>query len=149
MTQVTNDAELIYFLALQRLEKFTDFLLAQVPLQQKLVKQIYGIESISRLSPEQRNELLIKMGLSLIGETMEFLEAATDWKVHKLPQPHDHDKALEEYVDLLKFALNIAIFMPFDMDKLKAMFQKKTAIVEARFKAEFGEGSSRAAGRRI
>ena len=118
---------------------FQDFLLAQMPMQRRVVRQLYDSE-FEDLTQAQRNEILYKTTLSAITEWTEFLNAGTNWKMNKRVHPIDREKALEEYIDVLKFTLNVPLYMGFTVDEIRTMFRKKTAVVLTRFAEEFQQG---------
>jgi NTP pyrophosphatase (non-canonical NTP hydrolase) len=89
------------------------------------------------LSKEQLNRLIIQQVLGGICELHEYLEKGTAWKDHRAVETIDHEAALEELVDVMKYVLNIFIYADVSLEEFAEAWNKKTQLVEARFNREF------------
>jgi hypothetical protein len=119
---------------LKTLEDYIDY---QERFQERVIALKFpGKEVPEELTPVERNDMVIKMVLSAIGELIEFLEKATNYKVHKLDRPIDMEAAIEEFVDAQKYIWNIPVYMPEIRSKFKEMFIRKSIIVEERMNQE-------------
>lgn len=104
--------------------------------QRLYVWKRYG-KSLDHLTIEEKNAILKDMVLASVGELMEFLEKATNWKYHRPTHEIDRAKALEEYVDSFNYLLTPFIYMDITVEEFWAAFIKKHKVIGERFLTEF------------
>lgn len=115
-----------------------EYVREQYAFQRALLRRKYDIDiHRQELSPLQLNDILMKMVLSVHSESSELLDVMTNWKMHKQDHVIDRAKALEEYVDLFKFVLNIGVYMGVSQQEFDAAWDDKTNIIWARLRNDF------------
>lgn len=111
------------------------YIATQVQFQEVLIQRKYG-KPLRELTPQERNQILKDMVLSIHSESSELLDVATNWKLHKPDHPIDRARALEEYVDLFKFVINVFVYMGFFEDEFNWAFDLKTGVVWGRLEKD-------------
>lgn len=112
------------------------YILEQLKFQHYYVKKRFG-KFLPELTLKEKNGIIRDMVLAAIGELIEFLEKGTNWKGHRPEHEINRAEALEEYVDAMKYLLNIFIYMDIREDEFSEAFRLKSKAVFNRFFAEF------------
>lgn len=112
---------------------------AQREFQRIYIKKLYG-KDLEELTQDERGEIIKQQVLSLLDETHEFLNKATNWKNHRAVSTIDRHAALEEHVDIGKYWLNIFIYMEISPHEFMRIFSEKSQVVRERWSKEFGDG---------
>lgn len=98
----------------------------------KLLLEREGI-NIDDLTEEQLHHYLKEFSIHLADEVFEFLRHL-NWKMHKKNRtPINHEKVLEEIVDIFKFAFNMLLFLKVSEHDFYEMWTYKTAKVWKRW----------------
>lgn len=91
---------------------------------QKLLQEKGYNTNFDKLSLEEKERLTKDMVLYLQAETIEFLNCIA-WKVHRKQKIRASRKELkEEWIDMLKFLLNMALIWGFDSKEIVRQFYK-------------------------
>lgn len=115
-----------------------EYVREQYAFQRSMLRRKYDIDiRHQELTPQQLNDILIKMVLSVHSESSELLDVMTNWKMHKQEHSIDRTKALEEYIDLFKFVLNIGVYMGVSQEEFDRAWDAKTNIIWARLRVDF------------
>ena len=113
----------------------SDLLAEQSEFQKTYVRWKYKKE-LEDLTDSERHEIIKQQVLALGSEVFEFLNRATNWKDHRAATTLDREAALEEYVDIGKYWLNLFIYMNISPGEFLKVFESKSRTVEARWRAE-------------
>ena len=99
-------------------------------------KRVNNID-IDDLSYSERCNILKDYSYSTIEEVVEFVrKLETKRHKRKVRTDFDHEKTLDELVDVFKFWMNLIIISGFTIDEFIAQWEKKTKIVSDRLKKE-------------
>lgn len=103
--------------------------------QVKYIRLKYG-KDLYELILQERENLIISQVLRLMGECYEFLDKATNWKDHREAHILDREAAIEEYIDIGKYWINIFIYMEMTPHEFLSQFRKKSQLVLERWERE-------------
>jgi dimeric dUTPase (all-alpha-NTP-PPase superfamily) len=103
----------------------------------------YGVDIVTESIPsELLNQILMKMVLSVHSESSELLDVVANWKMHKQEHAIDRPKALEEYVDLFKFVLNLGVYMDVTEEEFDEAWDAKTKVIWERLQNDLATSPS-------
>lgn len=99
-------------------------MLAKLLSQQKLLQEKGYGHDFSKLTLQEKERMTKDMVLCLTAEVIEFLNCIA-WKVHRKQKVRASKKQLkEEFIDMLKFLLNIALIWDLDEKEIVQIFNK-------------------------
>ena len=88
------------------------------------------------MTAAQKNAIFKDTVLGLVSETTEFLDEA-NWKMHQCDRDFVYERQLEEVVDIIKYALNLLVYLGVTDGEFAKMFYGKTVRNYEKFMLNF------------
>lgn len=85
------------------------------------------------MTMDERERWLEKFSLHSVDQSISLLRQL-NWKDHEPNEPVDYDECVTEVVDIVKFALNMAVVMNVSPEELEAEFRRRSQEVREREK---------------